>query len=228
MLNGPIIVQLAYQHYWCLVSFHTNSQTQYMKKVLLLPALFMSAAAFAQNPAGAAKPVNCAAVQTENAALKEKVVAYEARLGIGGPVNTINGNDKLTASFISCKASKSTHKAVFTFMVRNADEPIDLIIWSDQNGWGSAGGHSTVLDEQGKNFPIEKMMIGTKEVGYGRDFARVPSKAPVQGSIEVSNVPLSTTNINSVLLAFGKKMPGMDQKTEFVSGFQNVPVIWVP
>ena len=199
-----------------------------MNKLLLLPTLFISATAFAQSPAGAAKPLNCAAVQTENVALKEKIVAYEARLGIGGTVNTINGNDKLTASFISCKASKATHKAVFTFMVRNTDEPIDLIIWSDQNGWGSAGGKSTILDEQGKSFPIEKMLIGTKEVGYGRDFARVPSKAPVQGSIELSNVPLSTTNLNSVLLAFGKKTPGMDQKTEFVSGFQNVPVTWVP
>ena len=199
-----------------------------MKKVLLLPALFISAAAFAQSPAGTAKPVNCAAVQTENAALKEKIVAYEARLGIGGPVNTINGNDKLTASFISCKASKSTHKAVFTFMVRNADEPIDLIIWSNENAWGSAGGHSTVMDEQGKSFPIEKMVIGTKQVGNSWGAARVPSKAPVQGSIEVSNVPLSTTNLNSVLLAFGKTVPGMDKKTEFVSGFQNVPVTWVP
>lgn len=199
-----------------------------MKKLLLLPALLISTAAFAQSPAGAAKPLNCSAVQTENVALKEKIVAYEARLGIGGTVNTINGNDKLTASFISCKASKATHKAVFTFMVRNTDEPIDLIIWAEQNGWGSGGGHSIVLDPEGKSFPIEKMMIGTTQVGYGAGFARVPSKAPVQGFIEVSNVPLSTTNLNAVLLAFGKTIPGMDKRTEFVSGFQNVPVTWVP
>lgn len=199
-----------------------------MKKLLLLPTLFISTAAFAQSPAGAAKPLNCAVVQTENIALKEKVVAYEARLGIGGTVNTINGNDKLTASFISCKASKATHKAVFTFMVRNTDEPIDLVIWSNENAWGSTGGKSTVFDEQGKSFPIEKMVIGTKQVGNGWGFARVPSKAPVQGSIELSNVPLSTTNLNSVLLAFGKTVPGIDKRTEFVSGFQNVPVTWVP
>ncbi|AII50853.1 hypothetical protein [Hymenobacter sp. APR13] len=199
-----------------------------MKKLLLLPALVVSTAAFAQNTGGTAKPVNCAAVQTENAALKEKIVAYEARLGINGTVNTINGNDKLTATFISCKASKSTHKAVFTFMIRNTDEPIDLIIWADQNAWGSAGSKSTVLDQEGKSFPIESMTIGTTRVGYGLGPARVPSKAPVQGSIEVSNVPLSTTNLNAVLLAFGKTIPGMDTKTQFVSGFQNVPVTWVP
>lgn len=199
-----------------------------MKKLLLLPTWFISAAAFAQSPAGATKPLNCAAVQTENVALKEKIVAYEARLGIGGSVNTINGNDKLTASFISCKASKATHKAVFTFMIRNTDEPIDLIIWSNENAWGSTGGKSTVLDQEGKSFPIDKMLIGTKQVGNGWGFARVPSKAPVQGLIEVSNVPLSTTNLNAVLLAFGKTIPGMDKRTEFVSGFQNVPVTWVP
>lgn len=199
-----------------------------MKKLLLLPALVVSTAAFAQSTAGAAKPVNCAAVQTENAALKEKIVAYEARLGINGTVSTINGNDKLTATFISCKASKSTHKAVFTFMIRNTDEPIDLLIWADQNSWSSAGGKSSVLDQEGKSFPIEKMLIGTTQVGYSYGAARVPSNAPVRGSIEVSNVPLSTTNLNAVLLAFGKTIPGMDKKTEFVSGFQNVPVTWVP
>lgn len=199
-----------------------------MKKLLLLPTLFVSATAFAQSPAGAVKPLNCAAVQTENVALKEKIVAYEARLGIGGTVNTINGNDKLTASFISCKASRATHKAVFTFMVRNTDEPIDLLIWANQNSWGSTGGKSTVLDQEGKSFPIEKMVIGTTQVGYSYGAARVPSNAPVRGFIEVSNVPLSTTNLNAVLLAFGETTPGMDKRTEFVSGFQNVPVTWVP
>jgi len=199
-----------------------------MKKLLLLPTLFVSATAFAQSPAGAVKPLNCAAVQTENVALKEKIVAYEARLGIGGTVNTINGNDKLTASFISCKASRATHKAVFTFMVRNTDEPIDLLIWANQNSWGSTGGKSTVLDQEGKSFPIEKMVIGTTQVGYSYGAARVSSNAPVRGFIEVSNVPLSTTNLNAVLLAFGKTIPGMDKRTEFVSGFQNVPITWVP
>lgn len=199
-----------------------------MSKFLLLPTLFISAAAFAQSPAGATKPVNCAAVQTENAALKEKIVSYEARLGIGGTVNTINGNDKLTASYISCKASRATHKAVFTFMVQNADEPINLLIWSNENAWGSTGNKSTVLDQEGKSFPIEKMVIGTTQVGYSYGAARVPSNAPVRGFIEVSNVPLSTTNLNAVLLAFGKTIPGIDKRTEFVSGFQNVPVTWVP
>lgn len=199
-----------------------------MNKLLLLPTLFVSAAAFAQSPAGAAKPSNCAAVQTENVALKEKIVAYEARLGIGGTVNTINGNDKLTATFLSCKASKATHKAVLTFMVKNTDEPIDLLIWADQNAWGSTGGKSTVLDQEGKSFPIERMFIGTTQVGYSYGAARVPSNAPVRGFIEVTNVPLSTTNLNSVLLAFGKTIPGIDKRTEFVSGFQNVPVTWVP
>ena len=200
-----------------------------MKNLLLLPCLFISTAAFAQNPVGAAKLLNCAAVQTENAALKEKIVAYEARLGIGvGGVNTINGNDKLVISFLSCKASKATHKAVFTFMIRNTDEPIDLLIWADQNAWGSTGNKSSFFDEQGKGYPIERMLIGTMQVGYGSGAARVPSKAPVQCTIEVNNVPLSATNLNSVLLAFGKKVPGMDQRTEFVSGFQNAPITWVP
>ena len=158
-----------------------------MKKLLLLPAVLVSVAAFAQKPAGAAKTVNCAAVQTENEAFKEKIVAYEARLGIGASgVSAVSGNDKLSVSFLSCKASKATHKAVFKFLIQNTDEPIDLLIWADQNAWGSTGNKSILLDEQGRGFPIERMIIGTTQVGYGWGAARVPSKAPVQCSIEVS------------------------------------------
>ena len=48
-----------------------------MKQLLLLPVLLGSASiALAQAP-------SCTALQTENVALKDTLVAYEARLGIG-------------------------------------------------------------------------------------------------------------------------------------------------
>lgn len=67
-----------------------------MKKFLLLPALCgWSATAFAQAP-------NCAALTTENAALKDKIVAYEARLGIGvGGVTVTDGDPSVKVKFIS-------------------------------------------------------------------------------------------------------------------------------
>ncbi len=200
-----------------------------MKKLFLLPTLLISTTVGAQQSAGLTKPIDCATVKTENEALKEKITVYEARLGIGvGGVNTINGNDKLKINFLSCKASKATHKAVFKFLIQNTDEPIKLGIWDSQNSWGSAGAISSFLDEQGKSYPIEKMLIGTTQVGYSHDFAQVPSKAPVQCAIELSNVPLSATNLNSVMLSFGKEIVGMNQRIPFVSAFQNVPITWVP
>ena len=77
-----------------------------IKHLLLLPALLGSiSVAKAQAP-------NCAALKTENEALKDKIVAYEARLGIGvGGVRIEDGDPFLKVKFISCKASKSTHRA---------------------------------------------------------------------------------------------------------------------
>jgi len=200
-----------------------------MKKLLLLPALMLSTSVFAQKSASVSKPVDCALIKTENEALKEKIAVYEARLGIGiGGVNTINGNDKLKISFLSCKASKTTHKAVFKFLIQNTDESTRLVIWDYQNSWGSTGAISSFLDEQGKSYPIEKILIGTAQVGYSREFAQIPSKASVQCSIELATVPLSATNFNSVTLSFGKEIMGMNQRIPFVSTFQNVPITWVP
>ena len=78
-----------------------------MKKFLLLPAICCwSSTAFAQAP-------NCAALKTENIALKDKIMAYEARLGIGvGGVAIEDGDPSVKVKFISCKASKATHKGI--------------------------------------------------------------------------------------------------------------------
>ena len=194
-----------------------------MKKVLLLPALCWSSIAFAQ-----VKPVDCVAVKAENNALKEKIVAYEARLGIGvGGVTIIDGNDKLKVSYLSCKASKTTHKAVFTFMVKNTDEPITLAIVSNQN-WTGSGIKSSFFDEQGNQCVIGNTFVGKVQVGYGSGYTPVPSNVPVQCSIELNQIPLTATNFNSVLIAFEKQIPGMDKAIPFVSGFKNVPITWQP
>lgn len=61
-----------------------------MKKALLLPVTFCCASA------ALAQTTNCTALQTENIALKDKVVAYEARLGIGsGGVTVADGSPTL-------------------------------------------------------------------------------------------------------------------------------------
>lgn len=185
-----------------------------MKKLLLLPALLCCSAAFAQTA------TNCAALKTENEALKEKVVAYEARLGIGVEgVKIANGDEQIKVMFLSCKASKATHKAVFTFMVTNNDEPTKLSIITS----GSAA--TSFYDEQGHGYPAS-----FTEVRVGSEFNgnTINSKTPVQCSLRIESLPLGTTRFNTVFLALLKEIPGMGKRVDFKTALTSVPITWIP
>ena len=184
-----------------------------MKKLLLLPALCCCSVAFAQ------KPVDCTAVKTENAALKEKVVAYEARLGIGvGGVAIADGDDKIKVKFLSCVANKSTHKAVFSFLVTNSDEPTEIRI-NDQTY-----NPTTIFDEQGQSYPCYHPQVGGS-LGFT---GVIPTGTPVKCTVPFEEVALSVTRLNTVMLSLKKKIPGMSKETEFKTAVKNIPITWVP
>ena len=189
-----------------------------MKKFLLLPALCCwSASAFAQAP-------NCAALTIENAALKDKIVAYEARLGIGvGGVKVADGDESIKVKFLSCKASKSTHKAVFAFMVVNSGELAGLRIFSE----GSMA--SAVYDEQGHGSTISLVRIGSEvHNAIGGSAVSIPPKTPVKCILELTSVPTSATNISTAFLSLRKEIPGIDPKTSFKTALMNMPITWGP
>ncbi len=189
-----------------------------MKKLLLLPALCWYSAAFAQ------KPLDCAAVKTENEALKEKVVAYEARLGIGvGGVKVADGDDKLKVKFLSCKASKSTHKAEFAFMVVNSDEPAGLRIFAD----GQIA--SAIYDEQGHGYNIGAVHIGAaSHNAIGGSAIIIPTNTPVRCTMELNSVPLAATYLSTAFLSCIKEVPGMGKPTSFKTALMNMPITWNP
>ena len=190
-----------------------------MKKLLLLPAVLVSVAASAQKPAGTAKTVNCAAVQTENEALKEKIVAYEARLGIGvGGVVVTDGNPTMKIKFISCKANKSTHRAVLTYQVTNSGEPQTLEILTLR----TQDNPTMVVDEQGKTYFDSSDYYPSIA---GRLTSIVPSNVPVNGTITFLDVPLTTTRLNTAVLSF---IVGMKRQDYFKTSIKNIPIAWLP
>jgi hypothetical protein len=185
-----------------------------MKKLLLLPALLCCSAAFAQTA------TNCAAIKAENEALKEKVVAYEARLGIGVEgVKIANGDEQVKVMFLSCKASKATHKAVFSFMLTNSDVPTKLSIVT----YGPTA--TAFYDEQGHGYPAS--FAGVR-VGSQSNENMVSPKTPVQCSVRIENLPLGTTRFNTVFLALHKEMPGVSKLVDFKTALTSVPITWVP
>lgn len=189
-----------------------------MKNLLILPVLCWYSVAFAQT-----KPADCAAVIAENTVLKEKIVAYEARLGIGvGGVTVVDGDDKIKVKFLSCKASKSKHNGVFSFMIENLDEPATIGIATNNGG----GGGSTVSDEQGQGYLTVSPSIGAQYAESGG--VSVQSHVPVKSTIEFSGIPLSVSRLNNVVIAFTKTIPGMNTSTRFKTVLKNMPIIWIP
>ena len=193
-----------------------------MKRLLILLLLFGSSISFAQT-------VNCVAVKAENTALKDKIATYEARLGIGiEGVKTSSGDEKFGIKFLSCKASKSTHKAILTVLITNLDEPANFNIWTPVSKPSSQTKPSTFFDEQGQGYSAEMLRIGSQQIGYGRNGAMVPSNIPVQCTVELVSVPLSVTRLVSVMLSFGKDIPGMNKRSDILTSLQNLPVTWIP
>jgi len=185
------------------------------KHLLLLPALLGSiSVARAQAP-------NCAALKTENEALKDKIVAYEARLGIGvGGVRTEDGDPSLKVKFISCKASKAKHEAILTFQILNSEEPLDVIIQtlSDQDH------PSQVIDEQGQTYTSQSTYPTVGKQGLR---GTVPSNVPFNGTLTFSNVPVTTTRLNTVVLSFIKDPGSRGKQTYFNTTIHNMPIMWV-
>jgi hypothetical protein len=188
-----------------------------MKKLLLLPIiLYSSSAAFAQT-------TSCAALQTENAALKEKIVAYEARLGIGvGGVSIEDGDPTMKVKFLTCKASKATHRAVLTYQVTNSGEPVNLAAHSlwDVNA------PTMIVDEQGQAFKGSASYYQT--VGVKQTQAVVPSKLPLNCTYTFLDVPPTTTRLNAAVLSFVKGGPVGGKQEDFKTTIKNIPVTWGP
>ena len=186
-----------------------------IKHLLLLPALLGSiSVAKAQAP-------NCAALKTENEALKDKIVAYEVRLGIGvGGVRTEDGDPSLKVKFISCKASKARHEAILTFQILNSEEPLDVIIHtlSDQDH------PSQVIDEQGQTYTSQSTYPSVGKQGLR---GTVPSNVPFNGTLTFSNVPITTTRLNTVVLSFVKDPGNGGKQTYFNTTIHNMPIMWV-
>ena len=191
-----------------------------MKKLLLLPALCCwSSAAFAQAP-------NCAALTTENAVLKDKIVAYEARLGIGvGGVTVADGDDALKFKFLSCKVSKASHKGSLVVLVTNSGEPVQLVL-SGAGSTNIASTHSTlVVDEQGQAYKSEDF---SPVVGGKADGANViPTNVPVNCTVYLVGVPTSVSRLNSATLAFTKTPTGKERQL-LKTIIKNMPITWVP
>lgn len=187
-----------------------------MKKFLLLPALCgWSATAFAQAP-------NCAALTTENAALKDKIVAYEARLGIGvGGVTVTDGDPSVKVKFISCKAKKATHQAILTYQLLNSGEPLEVEIHSLSN----QDNPSQVVDEQGQSYTSDSDHYPS----VGKQLhSTVPSNAPFNGTLTFLNVPTTTTRLNTVVLSFVKSPVNGGKQEYYKTTIKNVPITWVP
>lgn len=190
-----------------------------MKKLLLLPALCCwSAAAFAQAP-------NCAALTKENADLKDKIVAYEARLGIGGDATVTDGGEALRFKFISCKVSKASRKGSLVVLVTNSGGPVQLVL-SGAGSTNIASTHSTlVVDEQGQAYKSEDF---SPVVGGKTDGANViPTNVPVRCTVYLVGVPTSVTRLNSATLAFTKAAANQERQL-LKTTIKNMPVTWVP
>jgi hypothetical protein len=191
-----------------------------MKCVLLVSALLGSmSAAMAQAP-------TCATLQAENTALKDKVVAYEARLGIGvGGVTVEEGDAALKFKFLSCKVSKATHKASLVVLVTNSGEPAKVVL----SGAGATNLSSTastlVVDEQGRAYKSEDFfpLVGGKADGANV----IPTNVPVSCTVYLVGVPSEVTRLNSATLYYYKTV-GNEARQTLKTTIKNMPVTWVP
>jgi len=191
-----------------------------MRKFLLLPALGWSSAVFAQS-------ADCSAIKAENVVLKDKIVAYEARLGIGvGGVAVEDGDPAIKVKFLSCKASKATHRAVLNFLVVNSGEPLVLEIES----LTASNRPSQVVDEQGRAFTATSAyypMVGGRQLK-----AALPRTVPLTCTITCEEVPLATTRLNAAVVSFQRLKADMTgggrEQDYFKTTLKNIPVTWGP
>jgi hypothetical protein len=191
-----------------------------MKERLLLLALCC------WSVATSAQATNCAALTTENAALKDKIVAYESRLGIGvGGVTVRDGDDALKFKFISCKVSKATHKGNLVVQASNSGEPVQLVL-SGAGSTNIASTHSTlVVDEQGQAYKSEDF---NPVVGGKADGANViPPNVPINCTVYLVGIPTVATRLNSATLAFTKASSNKERQL-LKTTIKNIPVTWVP
>lgn len=189
-----------------------------MRKFLLLPVLCgWSSVAFAQ-------ATDCAAIKTENAALKDKIVAYEARLGIGVGGSTVeDGDADLKIKFVSCKASKATHKATLTFIFTNSGEPQKVVV----AGAGSSnfGSNTTlVVDEQGQGYRSED---ANPVVGGKMQENSLPKGVAVSCAIPLQALPTTITRLQAASICFYKFSP-TNERTIVKSTIKNMPITWIP
>jgi hypothetical protein len=187
-----------------------------MKKRLVFALLPWALAARAQT-------LPCATLQTENTALKDKLTAYEARLGIGsGSTVVVDGDPTLPVKFLSCKASRATHRAVLSFLVTNAGEPVQLQI----QALTTADEPSLVVDEQGRAYSASSdyyPRLGTRPLQ-----TTLPPNLPLSCSLTLLEVPTGVIRLNQAVLSFVRLAPSGGREQRFKTTIRNMPVTWVP
>jgi hypothetical protein len=186
-----------------------------MKKILLLPFLCGWCSAFAQGP-------SCTALATENAALKDKIAGYEARLGISANgVTVVDGDPLIKVKFVSCKASKATKRAVLTYQLLNSGEPLNVQIQT----LNTQDTPSQVIDEQGQTYLADS----DNYPAVGKQLQSiVPANVPFNGTLPFLDVPTTTTRLNSVVLSFIKTPANGGKQQYFKTILRNLPVTWGP
>lgn len=187
-----------------------------MKKRLVFSLLPWALVARAQAP-------TCTTLQAENTALKDKVTAYEARLGVGsGGTVVVDGDPTLPVKFLSCKASRTTHRAVLSFLVTNAGEPVQLQL----QALTTADEPSLVVDEQGRAYSSSSDYY--PRVGTRQGQATVPPNLPLSCSLTLLDVPTGVTQLNQAVLSFIRLAPAGSREQRFKTTIRNLPVTWVP
>lgn len=190
-----------------------------MKILLLFPALLLTS-----NLVQAQTTPTIEALQAENRALKEKVLAYEAQLGINSAVSAAITDPAFKVKFQSCTISRANHRGTLLVLLTNTGEPVDMVL-SGAGASNLGSGNSTlVVDEQGRALKSGDMY---PLVAGNMDHNTVPTNVPVSCTLYLTDVPTDVTQLASATLVFSKT--GSNRAHTIVKAtLRNMPVKWVP
>nr|GFB42754.1 hypothetical protein [Tanacetum cinerariifolium] len=113
-----------------------------------------------------------------------------------GSTVVADGDPTLPVKFLSCKASRATHRAVLSFLVTNAGEPVQLQI----QALTTADEPSLVVDEQGRAYSASSDYY--PRLGIHPLQATLPPNLPLSCSLTLLEVPTGVTRFNQAVLSF--------------------------
>lgn len=175
-------------------------QLSIVKEILFLASLGWSTAVFAQTN------MYAAAVDLTGGGSAVRVATPKGRPRMVGTL--IDGDDHITIKFVSCTASKATHKAVFTFLVLNSAAQANLEIIS-----GPGQIPCRFQGPQGQSCPTAE--IRSEDETVIRSSVTVATNVPLKCTILLADVPSSATRLNTIGLAFSKSVPSADKRADF-------------